>query len=191
MCIAADFEQDWSDVRGLVDGIGQRICVWDCLPFQTTLVPLWRRLFSEQSSIDLGSEMMIRADVQRLLVRLARSPIQQKVGFGARIQTLVSEMERTAFEFWSVDEAAEWVGVSRRQFTKLFRLETELSFVSVLTGFRLDRAKALLESGGYTAAGAAYAAGFGDVAHFYRAFKKHEGRTPGDWLRLSALRTDA
>jgi hypothetical protein len=116
MCIDPGFEQDRSDVRGLIDGIGQRICVWDRLPFQTTLVPLWRRLFSEQSSNDVGSEMMIRADVQRLLVRLARSPVQQQVGVGERIQTLVREMERTSFEPWSVDEAAEWVGVSRRGF---------------------------------------------------------------------------
>jgi AraC-like DNA-binding protein len=63
------------------------------------------------------------------------------------------------------------------------RLETGLSFVSALTDFRLHRAKALLLSGGYTAAGAAYAAGFGDVAHFYRVFKSREGKTPGEWLR--------
>jgi AraC-like DNA-binding protein len=44
--------------------------------------------------------------------------------------------------------------------------------------------KELLSSGGYTVAGAAYACGFGDIAHFYRTFKKHENQTPLQWMSV-------
>jgi len=189
MRIARGFEVDRPDVRDLIASLGDQISVWDRLPFRETLVPLWRRLISEQTAGNTGSGVVIRSEVQQLIVRLARSlgPIDGRDA--GRIHLLLEEMKLTSYEPWSVDRAAEWVGVSRRQLTKLFRSEWACSFVEMLTRLRLDRAKAFLLSGGYTAAGAAYASGFGDIAHFYRVFKKHEGKTPREWL-TEHLRAD-
>ena len=101
-----------------------------------------------------------------------------------RMDRLLKEVERTSFEPWTVDEAAHWVGVSRRQFTKTFKAAIGKTFLQFLTNLKTARVKELLSSGGYTVAGAAYACGFGDIAHFYRTFKKHENQTPLQWMSV-------
>lgn len=114
MCFARGFEVDRPDVRDLIASLGEQISVWDRLPFLETLVPLWRRLISEQTAGNTNSGVVIRSEVQQLIVRLARSPGQIDEEYAGRIHLLLEEMKRTSYEPWSVDGAAEWVGVSRR-----------------------------------------------------------------------------
>jgi hypothetical protein len=114
MCFARGFEVDRPDVRDLIASLGEQIFVWDRLPFLETLVPLRRRLISEQTAGNTSSGVVIRLEVQQLIVRLARSPGQIDEEYAGRIHLLLEEMKRTSYEPWSVDGAAEWVGVSRR-----------------------------------------------------------------------------
>ena len=170
---------DWFAVRA---DLVTDVRVWSNIPFRNELPPLWRRLLSEQERSDVGSPSLIRAEAVRLLVRLTRLEPDRETAVTDRIKRLLEEMSRSSFEHWSVDEAANRVSVSRRQFTKQFKTVTGSTFVDVLTRMRVDRVKDLLASEGYTVAGAAYACGFGDLAHFYRTFKRCEGRTPLDWV---------
>lgn len=113
MCFARGFEVDRPDVRDLIASLGEQISVWDRLPFLETLVPLRRQLIS-QTAGNTSSGVVIRSEVQQLIVRLARSPGQIDEEYAGRIHLLLEEMKCTSYGPWSVDGAAEWVGVSRR-----------------------------------------------------------------------------
>ena len=173
---------DWSAIR---EQMGDEIRAWTALPFASSLLPLWRRALAEQERGDIGSRALLKAETVGLLVRLARS-VESFEDEQSRMDSFIDEIGRTSFEPWTVDQGAAWVGVSRRQFTKFFKAATGMTFVDYLTAQRIDRVKELLASGGYTVAGAAYTCGFGDLAHFYRTFKRREEVTPLVWMRSSA-----
>ena len=172
---------DWEEIR---QSLGIETRVWPALPFESALLPLWRRMLSEDRRDDIGSRTLLKTEAIGLLVRLARMS-GNSVPSNNPVGGLIDEVERTSFEPWTVDEAARRSGLSRRQFTKVFREETGRTFVEALTLFRISRVKELLSTGGYSVAGAAYASGFGDIAHFYRTFKRYEGTTPLRWLEAA------
>ena len=174
---------EWTRIR---EELGTRVRVWQSLPFESALLPVWRRLLSEQERGDSGSRALVKAESVALLVRLVRARFESASTQGDRFGELLAELTQTSFEPWTVDEAARWVGVSRRHFTKTIKATTGKTFVELLTTMRIGRMKELLTSGGYTVAGAAYACGFGDLAHFYRTFKRYEGQTPLQWLDRNA-----
>ena len=181
LCFSDALGQGFDEWKSIRVELGDAVRMWSDPPLESTLLTLWRRLLAEQERSDLGSRALLKAESLKLLVRLARSDDSSTVRQTSRISELVSELERTSFEPWTIDRAASWAGVSRRQFTKTFRSATGRTSVEHLTGVRLQRAKELLRSGGYTIAGAAYTCGFGDLAHFYRTFKHYEGKTPLQW----------
>lgn len=170
--------REWSFIR---DQLGRNVRVWRALPFESALLPLWRRMLSEQERETVGSRTLLKTEALGLIVKLARSREPAAEG-QPPVARLIEEIERTSFEPWTVDEAANWMDQSRRQFTKTFKQATGQTFVEALTVMRITRVKELLMSGGYTVAGAAYTCGFGDIAHFYRTFKRYEGQTPLEWL---------
>ena len=170
---------EWTKIR---EQLGTEVRVWQSLPSEAALLPVWRRLLSEQERDDLGCRALLKAESVALLVRLVRTRVESDSTQDDRFGELLAELAKTSFEPWTVDEAARRVGVSRRHFTKTIKATTGKTFVELLTTMRIGRMKELLVSGGYTVAGGAYACGFGDLAHFYRVFKKHEGQTPLQWL---------
>jgi AraC-like DNA-binding protein len=182
LCLSEDFTRLHSGWRRLKGHLGPRIRVWNRLPFQSSLMPLWRRLMAEQERGDIGFEMVLQAETMRLLVQLSRAVEESEETLQTRVEQLVAEIERTSFDHWTIDEAARRAGASRRRFTALFREVTGKTFVEALTAYRMERVKLMLRSGGYSVAGAAFASGFGDLAHFYRTFKRYEGQTPLEWL---------
>ena len=182
LCMSEDFARHHPVWQTLRTRLGSNIRSWDRLPFQSSLMPLWRRLLSEQERGEFGYETVIQAETMRLFVQLARATGESEATLSTRVEQLVAEIEKTSFDLWTIDEAARRVGASRRRFTALFRSVTGKTFVDLLTEFRMERVKGMLRSGGYSVAGAAFASGFGDLAHFYRIFKRYEGQTPLQWL---------
>ncbi len=151
---------------------------------------LWRRALLEQERNLLGASVRRDAFALELLVGLARRPGVVAVADSAltRVQKITCEIDETFPEHWSVDVAASRAGLSRRHFTQCFREVNGRSFLDYLTDRRLVHAERLLGSGRHTVTGAAFSAGFQDLAHFYRLFKRRHGVAPGAWIAQQQAR---
>jgi AraC-like DNA-binding protein len=81
-------------------------------------------------------------------------------------------------DYPTAQELAERVGLSHSQFARRFHACMGMNFRAFLTRYRLNRARALLEGGEGNVTEAAFAAGYGNVSQFSRAFRRHFGRSP-------------
>lgn len=88
----------------------------------------------------------------------------------------------------TLDDISSHVGMNRSAFCVFFKKATGSSFLSYLTGYRIELACDLLHKGGMTVSEICYQCGFNDVPHFIRTFKKAMGLPPLAWLSLSGRR---
>jgi len=87
-----------------------------------------------------------------------------------------------AHEPLTVRDLAEIAGVSYRTYTAWFKDQTGTTVNDYLSRLRIDAAKRrLIESGDILHA--SLEAGFQNLAHFYRVFRKHTGQTPRAYMR--------
>ena len=148
----------------------------------TDLARLWRRALLEQCLWRTGARAAVKTEVLRLLTTLSRIPQKRASdSAGSRVDQIGKEIENTFFEPWNVDLAAERAGLSRRHFTQMFKARVGETLVARLTRLRLRQAELLLRSNRHSVTGAAFAAGFEDLSHFYRLFRKAHGCAPGRW----------
>jgi AraC-like DNA-binding protein len=107
----------------------------------------------------------------------------------ARVRTILAEIARRFSDpSFDLDNAAATLGLSRRHVQRLLD-ETGKSFTEHLVQRRLDRAFAMLTDPRYlhlAIIDIALAAGFGDVSHFNRMFRRRFGDTPSA-LRAAAI----
>ena len=81
----------------------------------------------------------------------------------------------------SLGEVEDHVYVSQWHLSKLLNRETDQSFFDLLGSMRIAKAKKLLADPALRIHEIAEMAGFSDVAHFSRSFKKIAGCTPGEY----------
>ena len=86
----------------------------------------------------------------------------------------------------SLGEVADHVYVSQWHLSKLLNRETDQSFFDLLGSMRIAKAKKLLADPALRIHEIAEMAGFSDVAHFSRSFKKITGCTPGEYRNQQA-----
>ncbi len=100
------------------------------------------------------------------------------------VQTALEFMRENAAEpHLSLNEVAEHVYVSQWHLSKLLNRETGHSFFELLGGIRVDLAKKLLKDPALRIHEVAEMAGYSDVAHFSKSFKKMTGLTPGEYRK--------
>ena len=71
--------------------------------------------------------------------------------------------------------------ISPYYFSKLFKEETDQTFVEYLTGLRVEKAKEMLISPAASIKEVCMAVGYSDPNYFSRIFKKVTGRTPTEY----------
>ncbi|NGM82877.1 AraC family transcriptional regulator [Paenibacillus sp. 7124] len=97
-----------------------------------------------------------------------------------RIFTYVENHYREAI---SLKEVAQYMGFSPYYFTKLFKRNTGMTFVSFLNEYRLNKAKWMLLNGDAPMTEVAEASGFGSVKTFHHFFKEATGISPLKYRR--------
>jgi AraC-like DNA-binding protein len=112
----------------------------------------------------------------------AASEILAKRGVkAARVQAILAEIARHFSDpDFELDDVARTLGLSRRYVQQLLK-ETGRSFTEHLVELRLDRSFAMLNDRRclhLAIIDIAFAAGFGDVSHFNRVFRRRFGDTP-------------
>lgn len=77
-----------------------------------------------------------------------------------------------------LEDIADYIGFSQFYFTKFFKKNTGMTFVTFLNYYRLSKAKWLLTNHNLAMADVAYEAGFQSVKTFYRLFKEDTKISP-------------
>lgn len=183
LCLGRDFPQD-SEQQKLWQRLAKPIGEAQALgPQVTEMENIWRRAILEGERKQAGYLLLQQAMAWQLLVATSRLGAPREISARQRIHHFCESMADTLYDPWTLDSAAAAAGLSRRQFSKLFRQETGQTFVEHLTETRLGYAERLLLAGRSTVTGAAFSAGFDDLSHFYRLFRKRHGSPPLAWLK--------
>ena len=84
----------------------------------------------------------------------------------------------------SLTDMSEMVHLNANYFSDIFHRETGKSFNEYLPSVRMEAAKTLLRQTGYKQGEVAAMAGYRDVKHFTRVFKKYVGISPSEYRKL-------
>ncbi len=142
----------------------------------------FREMLFEQGTQREGWETIMLACLGQLAVRAVRllqrpidsyQPTYEKESSGAeRVATYVQRLQSTFYSQKTLEDAAQATGVSRRQFTELFRRITHQSWKEYLQKLRLAHARELLVQTDKSVVAVAFESGFEDLSHFHRVFKQ-------------------
>lgn len=137
---------------------------------------------------DLGAPTALA--VARELVLFLRRPggqsqfsagLELRLNAESRLHGLATGILEDPTDDLSVPALAARVGMSERNFARRFAREVGMAPARFVEQARLGRAKALLESSGWTIERIADRAGFGSTDGLHRAFQKHVGISPSEY----------
>jgi len=142
----------------------------------------FREMLFEQGTQREGWETIMLSCLGHLAVRAMRlsqrpgdafHPTFEKQSSGAeRVATYVRRLQFTFYSQKTLEDAAQATGLSRRQFTELFRKITKQSWKEYLQKLRLAHAGDLLAQTDKSVVAVAFESGFEDLSHFHRVFKQ-------------------
>ena len=145
-----------------------------------------KALFVEQMQQKEGSRSVVLAHLIELLVFLARTYAEHRelsptdpgaAAFAGSLQYLDDNFFRPV----KIEDLADLANMSYRSYTEQFKRRTGKTVTQYLAERRVEYAKRLLvETDDILFASAE--AGFGDLTHFYRVFKKLAGVTPKQFI---------
>lgn len=133
-------------------------------------------LFDPNIDIYKKEQRLIEVLSQLLLPNL--KPLQNLVitDEQQKLQQLIDWLAESC-DFISLQEMANYLGMSRFRLIRLFNHHLGLAPHAYLINLRINQARELLKSG-QTLADVAFSLGFCDQSHFHRCFKSHTGITP-------------
>jgi AraC-like DNA-binding protein len=148
----------------------------------------FQEMLFEQGSRRQGWEWVLCSRLVELAVRAVRICHQDQEGRQPVFIKGIESAERVAryavalqtrfYQHQSLDEAAVESGLSRRQFTDMFRKVTGESWKQYIHKLRLEHARRLLLGTDKTVTAAAFESGFEDLSYFNHAFKKAYSTSP-------------
>ncbi len=122
--------------------------------------------------------------VQQILLQLLEeATLPPRTHFDTLVEEMVAAIRKEPGHWWSVDDMAAQVHLSRSQFTRRFRNATGTAPNEFIIRARLERARQLIEETDMSLAQISNVLGYSDVFFFSRQFKQHWGRPPGEWRR--------
>ena len=145
-----------------------------------------RAIFVEQMRQREGSDAVILSQLIELLVFISRTYAEHRAlsptdpgaaAFAGSLQYLDENFYRPV----KIEELADLANMSYRSYTEQFKRRTGQTVTQYLAERRVEYAKRLmLETDDILFA--SVEAGFGDLTHFYRVFKKLTGSTPKQFI---------
>jgi len=102
------------------------------------------------------------------------------MSFADRVQEY---LEANCHRILKVEDAATHLYMSKSQFSRRMRQEVGMTFIELLTQFRVERAKQMLRDTNLTSVGIAHSIGFLSFTHFHAVFRSVVGCTPMEYRR--------
>lgn len=153
----------------------------------------FRRMIFEQIQRRENFQGLVWSNLVELIIFLMRNYKESQrllnestsaKAFAGSIQYL----ENNYYKPIKVEELASMANMSYRRYTEFFKETKGKTVVEYLTEIRVKYAqKLMLETGNVTYA--CYEAGFGDLTHFYRVFKKTTELTPKQFIAEAIINT--
>lgn len=156
-----------------------------------------RRLLFEQTHDRPGGRTLVAGLALQLVAALSRErqetmppdPPRTEASRHLRaIEQYIAELAHRFYEPVAIDRAAAELGMSRRNFTRLFRQAAGCSYSKYVEKVRVEYACELLRQTGRSVTTIAFECGFEDLSSFYRAFKRLKGDPPRRWREATAKR---
>lgn len=143
----------------------------------------------EQRQKREGQAAALWCQLVELLIFLTRISREQPASADPRVMAFAGSLHFINANFYrpiKVEELAALANMSYRRYTEQFKRNTGKTVTQYLTELRVEHAKRIvLETRDIPYA--AFESGFGDLAHFYRVFKKATGTTPKQFIAHQRL----
>ena len=127
------------------------------------------------------SPVTLRALIYEMISALGRGAHMKYDKKYMSIAPGIRILEENALVPYTVEELAEFCGISSGCFRRLFREYSGKSPVSYRTDLKINMAKNLLESGDMSLDAISESLGFESTSYFCRVFKKNTGFTPSKY----------
>ena len=156
-------------------------------------VRLYRELILELEGRQLGYKAAAKAAILRMLIYFARNALAEpsvdseggESGQIRLVKDTLQYIQREYREPISVDELCAHAGFSKYYFCRTFKRVVGMTVVEYIHLFRCQKAQRLLQTGRYSIAEAAEAAGFHTISYFYRIYKRYMNRLPAQELPMA------
>ena len=156
----------------------------------------YRQIWAEHQNPQLGQYRLIRGALERILLELAR---QSSVESARPVSSITHPAIQSALlhlghEFrtgLTLDYIASQAGLTPTYFSELFHQQTGSRFQNYLQTLRLRFAAALLLASDLPVTEICYASGFGNLAHFERAFHQKFSLSPSAYRQKTNLAEEA
>lgn len=135
------------------------------------------RLYAESAATFLAVHLLQNYSIQKALVREYAGGLPKQ-----ELRKVTDYIDAHLTQDISLDAIANYLGISRYHFCRLFKQSTGLSPHQYVIQQRVERAKQLLKHGKLSIAETAIACGFNHQSHLHRHFKRLTGVTPGSFL---------
>lgn len=139
------------------------------------------RILRELAELDTANALSLEGLVCALIGEISREPSGAVRG---RPAWLLDSRDRLMVEYRDppgVGELAQQAGVHRSHFARAFRIHFGCTVAEFVRRLRIEWAAEELRRRRSTLSEVSLQAGFGDQAHFTRAFKRITGITPGEY----------
>lgn len=131
------------------------------------------------------STLRLSAFVLEFLAKIQEAIPHQAQMIPAReryVAAAISYMKLYYKDFINISSVADYLGLNRSYFYKIFKASTGISPIDYLSRIRIEKAKQLIASGESIGA-AASAVGISDIYYFSRLFSKITGISPSEYKK--------
>lgn len=171
--------------------------LWQALQFQDIHVMTAIPVVEVMDTAETMGRLLQRQDVQgvleasavlyQFLVKLHGWLADSGTGHDARgrLWPVIELMHRHFADPLSLQQLADWIGVSPHHLCRLFRTAYDTTPTRFLKRIRIRRAKELLlQEGQWSSRRVGEQVGYGEPSYFAKIFKEQEGMTPQAFRRL-------
>lgn len=101
----------------------------------------------------------------------------------------IEYIDKNLYKNITLDMISCECNLSQSYFSKLFKKEVGVNFISYLNGKRIEKSKEMLKNTQETVNNIAINIGFEDVGYFIRVFKKNVGITPNQYRKINMCKS--
>jgi AraC-like DNA-binding protein len=147
---------------------------------RSRILNLWRGALLATFFAIIAREISLGNYTRRGLQEGADQVMRHNGSFADQVRKY---LDANCHRILKVEDAATHLYMSKSQFSRRMREEMGVTFVELLTRFRVERAQQMLRDTDLTVIGIATSLGFHSSTHFHAVFRSVAGCTPMEYRR--------